>query len=64
LKQRGVRIWFGRVTNELETDRLRQFYSQHGFLVLDDRQPLPPFFGYDGWNASPETVLFSFYKRL
>ncbi|WP_371829496.1 GNAT family N-acetyltransferase [Rhodococcoides yunnanense] len=28
LTQRGVRVWFGRVTDELDAERLRKFYSR------------------------------------
>jgi GNAT superfamily N-acetyltransferase len=31
LRERGVRWWFGNVTHGLDIERLRRFYSRHGF---------------------------------
>jgi GNAT superfamily N-acetyltransferase len=64
LASRGVRVWFGNVTDNLEAERLRTFYGSHGFTVLDHGQPLPPFLGRK-W-VSPATVppAFFFYKKL
>ncbi|MFF8407585.1 hypothetical protein ACF06P_38880 [Streptomyces sp. NPDC015684] len=36
LRQRGVRSWFGNATRDLETTKLREFYTRHGFRVLPD----------------------------
>lgn len=64
LQSRGRRIWFGHVTSDLNTDRLRTFYTSHGFKVTEDGHPLPPLLGRN-W-VMPETMpaAFSFYKKL
>lgn len=62
LVARGVRAWFGNVTVNLDGDRLRRFYTAHGFTVLPDSQPLPPLLGQD-WVTHTEKPQFYFYKR-
>jgi GNAT superfamily N-acetyltransferase len=65
LRERGVRVWFGNATADLEVDRLRDFYKGQGFTVLADGQPLPPLLGKDRWSMPmAEQPAFYFYKRL
>jgi GNAT superfamily N-acetyltransferase len=64
LRTRGVRVWFGNATVNLDVDGLRVFYTSHGFTVLQSGEPLPPFFGRK-WvppNAAPPAYFF--YKKL
>jgi len=63
LKGRGVRAWYGNVTANLETDRLRQFYRRHGFEIVPDFQPLPPLLGRSWMSRATEAPQFYFYKR-
>ncbi|MFG2019534.1 GNAT family N-acetyltransferase [Actinomadura geliboluensis] len=64
LRKRGVRVWFGCVTEDLEIDQLRKFYSRHGFTVLENGQPLPPLLGRNWIMPDAEPPAFYFYKRL
>lgn len=64
LAESGVRVWFGCVTNDLDSTQLRPYYQRHGFTVLDDGAPLPPLVGYDKWNLGKDDVTFHFYKRI
>ena len=64
LIQRGVKVWFGNVVGDGHVDRLREFYSRLGFTVLDDGQPLPPFFGRNWIPPGVEMPAFFFYKTL
>jgi GNAT superfamily N-acetyltransferase len=64
LQSCGRRIWFGHVTSDLNTDRLRTFYTSHGFKVTEYGHLLPPLLGRN-W-VMPETMpaAFSFYKKI
>ncbi|MEB3020385.1 GNAT family N-acetyltransferase [[Mycobacterium] crassicus] len=64
LASRGVRVWFGNVTDDLEADRLRPFYRRHGFTVLDDGQPLPPLLGRRWVSPATAQPAYFFYKKL
>lgn len=65
LRKRGVRVWFGHVTTDLQTSALRRFYVRHGFTVLEDGQPLPDLLGKRWQMGGPDpSVAFSFYKPL
>lgn len=64
LKERGVRIWFGNATRDLETARLREFYARHGFTVLPDGQPLPDLLGRSWVLPTAEQPAFFFYKQI
>lgn len=64
LRARGVRVWFGNVTSNLEVDRLREFYTSHGFTVLDNGQPLPPLLGRTWISPSTLPPAYYFYKKL
>jgi hypothetical protein len=48
----------------MEVDRLRTFYSPHGFTVLENGQPLPPFFGRNWMPPSAVPPACFFYKQL
>jgi ribosomal protein S18 acetylase RimI-like enzyme len=65
LRERGVRVWFGNVTTNLNTEALRKFYTSLGFSVLEDGEPLP---GLLGKNWLPfgvhPNVAFYFYKAI
>ncbi|WP_410666042.1 GNAT family N-acetyltransferase [Amycolatopsis sp. lyj-84] len=65
LRERGARVWFGNVTTDLDTVALRQFYTSHGFNVLEDGHPLP---NLPGKNWLPfgmdPGVAFYFYKAI
>lgn len=63
LASRGVRVWFGNVTANLDVDRLRQFYNSHGFNVLPDFEPLPPLLGRNWTMPNSARPQFYFYKR-
>ncbi|MEG9224633.1 GNAT family N-acetyltransferase [Aeromicrobium sp. Sec7.5] len=63
LEHRGVRAWFGNVTVNLETDRLREFYRRHGFEIVPDFQPLPPLLGKSWMKRDAQMPQFYFYKR-
>jgi GNAT superfamily N-acetyltransferase len=63
LFERGVRAWFGCVTDGDEATFLRSFYSRLGFNVLPDRRPLPPFAGQDWSTPTAHPPVFSFWKR-
>ncbi|MEJ3741842.1 GNAT family N-acetyltransferase [Actinomycetes bacterium KLBMP 9797] len=65
LAARGVRVWFGNATEDLNVERLRHFYTTHGFTVLHPGQSLPPLLGRQ-WtmpNVHPKPA-FYFYGRL
>jgi len=64
LRARGVRVWFGVATADLDLDRLRQFYSSHGFITLEPGSPLPKLLGKQWQPAVDPSVGFSFYKQL
>ncbi|MEV6258395.1 GNAT family N-acetyltransferase [Nocardia sp. NPDC051911] len=64
LRSRGVRVWFGNVTQDLDIERLRGFYTSHQFTVLDPGQPLPPFFGRRWVPPNTMPPAFFFYKKL
>jgi GNAT superfamily N-acetyltransferase len=64
LRDRGVRAWFGNATSDLGTTKLRQFYSRHGFTVLDDGVPLPPLLGRPWVRKGVGRTAFYFYKIL
>lgn len=64
LISQGVRIWFGNVTQNLETDLLRRFYVSHGFTVLEHGQPLPPLLGRQWIPPSMSPPEYFFYKKL
>ncbi|SKR67521.1 Uncharacterised protein [Mycobacteroides abscessus subsp. abscessus] len=64
LRAQGVRVWFGNVTSNLEVDRLREFYTSHGFTVLDNGQPLPPLLGRTWISPSTLPPAYYFYKKL
>ena len=64
LVEKGVRVWFGNVTEDLNVDQLRVFYTRLGFKVLDDRQPLPPLLGKQWVAPFAEMPVFFFYKLL
>jgi ribosomal protein S18 acetylase RimI-like enzyme len=64
LAEKGVRVWFGCVTEDLDTVKLRPYYEQRGFTVLADGEPLPPLLGFPAWNLGKGGVSFYFYKRI
>jgi GNAT superfamily N-acetyltransferase len=64
LRTCGVRVWFGNVTINLDVNRLRAFYTSHGFTVLHQGQPLPPFFGRKWVPPSAMPPAFFSYKKL
>lgn len=64
LRSRGVKVWFGNATPDLETDKLREFYGRHGFTVLADGQPLPPLLGRPWIAPTVDRPAFYFYKKL
>ncbi|MFJ8852040.1 GNAT family N-acetyltransferase [Streptomyces sp. NPDC102437] len=64
LRERGVRIWFGNATRDLETTRLREFYTRHGFTVLPADQPLPDLLGRSWVLPTAEQPAFFFYKQI
>jgi GNAT superfamily N-acetyltransferase len=64
LRQRGARSWFGNATKDLETAKLREFYSRHGFTVLPDGQPLPELLGKSWALPTTEQPAFFFYKQI
>jgi GNAT superfamily N-acetyltransferase len=64
LRERGVRVWFGNATKDLETERLRNFYGQHGFKVLPDGEPLPDLLGKQWQMPLTEEPAFFFYKQI
>lgn len=64
LRERGVRVWFGNATKDLETRSLRSFYTGHGFTVLEEGQPLPALLGRQWHPGDDPRVAFHFYKQL
>lgn len=64
LRERGVRVWFGNATEDLDVDRLRAFYTRHGFVVLDEGQPLPPLLGQTWTPPNTAPTAMYFYKVL
>lgn len=56
----NVKVWFGNVTSGQDVDRLRSFYSQHGFTVGAPGAPLPPLLG-KSWAAPFLTAKPAFY---
>lgn len=64
LRARGVRVWFGHVTSDLDTERLRTFYRRQGFTVTGDGELLPPLLGRSWVMPTTEPSAFSFYKKL
>ncbi|ASO21665.1 GNAT superfamily N-acetyltransferase [Actinoalloteichus hoggarensis] len=64
LRDRGVRVWFGRVAVDQQTEPLRGFLARHGFTVLEDGAPLPMLLGRHWRTAESESTAFHFYRRL
>jgi GNAT superfamily N-acetyltransferase len=64
LQTRGRRVWFGHVTSDLNTDRLRTFYTSHGFKVTEYGHPLPPLLGRNWVMQETMPAAFSFYKNI
>lgn len=64
LVERGVRVWFGNVTHDNDVGRLRGFYVNRGFTVLDEGQPLPPLLGKNWVPPGVAQPAFFFYKRV
>lgn len=64
LRERGVKWWFGNVTSGLDADRLRRFYSRHGFDVGPPGQPLPPLLGREWVMPGTPPAAFFFWRRL
>lgn len=64
LISRGVKVWFGHITDDLEVERLRSFYKSHGFKLTDNGQPLPPLLGRSWVAPGTYPAACSFYKRL
>ncbi|WP_445527490.1 GNAT family N-acetyltransferase [Streptomyces cyslabdanicus] len=64
LRERGVRIWFGNATSDLETAKLRTFYARHGFTVQPDGQPLPDLMGRSWIPPMQQQPAFYFYKQI
>ena len=65
LRARGIRFWFGNVTEDLDADQLRTFYRTHNFTICDDGDPLPQALGWNRWILpSTEPPLFYFYKHI
>lgn len=62
--ERGVRVWFGNVTDDSNIDRLRKFYCERGFTALGDGQPLPPLLGREWVPPFAEHPVHFFYKLL
>lgn len=61
----NVKVWFGNVTTGQDVDRLRSFYSRHGFTVGAPGAALPPLLG-KSWTApfrAPKPA-FYFHKVL
>lgn len=63
LAQRGVRVWFGCATKDLEVPRLEEFYTRLGFKIVPGSQPLPEFLGKRWTLPLAEQPAFYFYKR-
>lgn len=66
LKDRGVHVWFGNATQDLDTSKLREFYIRHGFTVGADGAALPKLLGHS-WRLPSELTeqpAFTFYKSL
>ncbi|GAA2679836.1 MULTISPECIES: GNAT family N-acetyltransferase [Actinosynnema] len=64
LRARGVRVWFGVATPDLELERLMKFYSAHGFVTLEPGQALPRLLGKEWQVPGDPHVGFGFYKQL
>lgn len=64
LAERGVRVWFGNVTHDNDVARLRVFYADLGFTVLDEGQSLPPLLGRTWVPPGVEPSAFFFYKTI
>lgn len=64
LGSRGVKVWFGHITSDLEVDRLRSFYKSHGFKLTEGGQPLPPLLGRTWVAPGTLPAACSFYKKL
>lgn len=64
LTERGTKFWFGCVTDDLEVNRLRDYYQRLGFTVLPDGARLPPFKGIEWVPPHSSDAAFWFYKRL
>ncbi len=64
LRERGVRWWFGNVTHGLDIERLRRFYSRHGFDVGVPGQPMPPLLGRTWVMPGTAPAAFFSWRRL
>lgn len=64
LAERGVRVWFGTVTGDLDVAALRAFYVRLGFTVGEPGAQLPPLLGKDWAMPGRERPAFTFYKTL
>jgi GNAT superfamily N-acetyltransferase len=64
LRERGVHCWFGNVTPAMDVNRLRSFYSRHGFEVGLPGRPLPPLLGREWVMPGTPPAAFFFWRRL
>jgi GNAT superfamily N-acetyltransferase len=64
LRERGVRVWFGNVTDDLDVGGLTEFYRTRGFTVTELGAPLPPLLGVRWVLPAAEPAALYFYKQL
>ena len=64
LRERGVRCWFGNVTEDSDAERLRRFYERQGFNVGLPGQPLPPLLGRTWVLPRTPPAAFFFWRSF
>lgn len=64
LRARGVRVWFGNVTPDLDAGALRRFYARRGFDVGAPGQMLPPLLGTEWYPKGAPPTAFYFWRTL
>jgi hypothetical protein len=62
LISRGVRAWFGNVTEDREVEPLREFYIRHGFKIRPGTRGCRHSSGRT-WVRHTESPTFHFYTR-
>jgi GNAT superfamily N-acetyltransferase len=64
LRARGVRVWFGNVTPNLNVEALTRFYARNGFNVCELGAPLPPLLGREWEPPNTAPPAFYFWRKL
>lgn len=64
LRSRGVRFWFGNMTDDSDLRALIRFYERNGFTVLAKGEPIPSFMGLTWTLPNAPVPERYFWKKL